>query len=214
MDLQNLIVKDPLWDETVSGRLYKCLKYKASEEGVEFSLEGKGEIVEFFYYNQEKARLVKYLIHATVNEIDGEVRTFAEGWEYKRYSWWKTAIDEEGIPVDFLNVPLVWLAKDANIENWEQFFRPSKIVSSLKKNPQEMEHAKQAVQQKIAEIVNPFLAPDFLIIEERSVLRLSPLTDRAKTSHIEDNEAYLQAEKNIKKAFPFLKIALVNLASK
>ena len=80
------------WLKTVSGRIYKRLQKYSKEMNIPLSIENQGGVHELYHVGNETAQLYKRLLDGTVGENGGTIRTLAEGWEYKKYPWWKLAM--------------------------------------------------------------------------------------------------------------------------
>jgi hypothetical protein len=189
------------WLNTVSGHIYSRLQTISKQLNLPLSVENKGGTRELFKIGEQTARLYKRLMDSSVGEDGGTIDTFAEGWEYKRYIWWKMALDQEGMPVILLDTPVANLAQDAGVSNWENYFIPSKVVAQYTlvkdNNPDQLLVEKEWVKQIITDTLDPLLKPDFDVRYRQDCLRLYPLTEESRKSRTEDNVPYERAKTNI-----------------
>lgn len=190
------------WKKTISGRIYTRLEEISKKLGKPLQVENRGGVRELFRLGDETARLYKRLTDGTVGEDGGTLQTLAEGWEYKRFKWWKEALDLEGLPAMLLDIPVSKLAVDANITNIENYFDPAAVVEKYKLNPSKTDEKeivmKEWVKDQIREVLNSHLEPNYEVKDFERTLRLSPKNPEAKRSRFEDNAPYLEAQAKIK----------------
>lgn len=186
------------WERSTSGTIYEKLKGIAMKLGKELKIDGQGMIKEVFHMGDEKATLTKHLVDGHAGEEGGMIEMYVESWDYKRFPWWREALDEAQPNVVFLDTPISKFALDARIPNSENYFNPEKVVATYHLNPRKdpiLEVARQGwVKEQIKEVLRPLLLPEFNIKEYDHELRLDPKSLLAIESRIQDNAAYEKAK--------------------
>lgn len=177
------------WKHTVSGHIYTYMQNHFQNEA-KIGIENLGGPIEIFTYDKDQAHIRK-------RETEGSIETCIESYEYKRLPWWKESIDhQQGVPFIFLDPPVMWVAKDAGISNWEELFRPSVAVSKYHiadiNDLESVERAKIEVRKVISEIITPKVSSAYSIQFQDGGLRLIAETDEAMESRYIDNEVYNQ----------------------
>ncbi len=204
------------WLNSAPGKIYARLKKIAEKRGQIVKVQGaNSSLVEYIVGNQSAA------LHIDVTESqvgDEQVKSMGsiESWEYKRFPWWNETINSAGIPLNLLDPPLAWVARDGQTSD-ENVFKPNQVVKQLPLtdigDAEKLEQAKQRVIQTIISTVVPVVQPDYSVAYHHGSLRLQSLTAQARESLEKDNNIYLNAAQNLAKITPVLKTSLSTAAS-
>lgn len=175
------------------------MKEMGTQKRKKVTVEGIGGVVELFHFGKEKARLMKRLAKGEKGEpllIAG-----AEWHEYQHLPWWKEAIDAEGKPVEFLDVPVALAARDAKIADWQKYFRPSVTIEQYHLTHEASEEARfeaeEWVRSCIQHVLQPKLKPHFSLEYSDFLLRLIPVSEEALKSRFTDQSTYKWALEQI-----------------
>jgi len=196
------------WRTTVSGKIFGKLEEIAKQAGVLCRVEGPGKMIEVIYFGDKEVYLRKHLRNATVGESGGTIELFAESMDYRKYPWWKEAIDAEGKSVAFMDTPVNVAAQEADIENYGDLFRPSLIMKRYgmtdENNPVRLIDGREITIQSMKSVIDPLVAPDYKLDYYDDLIRLVPQTPEAVESRKARNAAYERALEGLKKAAPLL----------
>ncbi|CAN5222258.1 hypothetical protein BH09PAT2_BH09PAT2_07620 [soil metagenome] len=195
-----------MWEQTISANIFSFLKQKAENEGMVVSIENKGDMVETIHFGDESVQILK----RTNQSGDGDfsqIETCIESHQYKRLPWWQQAIDsQKNTKLVFLDPPVMWVAKDAQIEDWEAIFRPSVAVVEQGiysgDDQTQLEQAKNLVRDTVFSVLTPVIHPDFAVQYQDGGLRCMAITPEAKESRTKDNDAYKSLCNNVKASVP------------
>lgn len=199
----------PGWEKTKSGKVYTQLQGMASRNGKEGTVLNRDGAVESFVFNGQTARIRKSFEGGTVGSQDGQVRSFIEGYDYKRMPWWKEAVDASKCAFDILDTPLMLAAKDAGVADYEETFRASRIMEKYGVPPTDTTQRKY-IEDFIVMVIGESLGSHYDIKDFMGGLRLMAKTAEAERSRVEDNEVYREALKRIADVTPSIKEGLAS----
>lgn len=201
---------------TLSNRILNNLKQLAAKNGKKIFVEGVDSPIETYHYDDESVRIVKRLHDATVGEDGGEIRYYAEWVDYRRFDWWKAALEK--LPIYFLDIPVDHFAIEGGFSNSEAIFSPQKVTESYHLNPQQDEDRQiaciQWVQDQVVKILDPKLAPDYRVRFLEGRFRLEPRTPEAIESRLINNASYEKAKAAVLDAIGPLKEAYERMSKK
>jgi hypothetical protein len=200
--------EDREWKEhNPSGKLFMALQKAAQEQGVDFSLKNKSGIIEQFNFGGQHASFTHHLHGGAVGESSGKIKDFVESYHYKRYSWWKNALDTTQAKYEFLDTPVAFAGHDIT-DKWEAIFVPNTIIEKYNLVPvndlKGRREMRDWINEKLVVLLKEKLAPHFTLQEYDNAVRMVPLTEEAKQSRTEDNDVYREALQKIKEVIPEL----------
>ena len=185
---------DQEWRESFSGILFERIQAIAQREGKEAEIQDKMRMVETFCVGDERAKLYHRLQGGGVGESGGTIGNLIEAYDYRKLSWWKEAFDQGGLEFRFMELPLVFLAKDAGVLD-PNIFRPTAVLAKYQFDPgnDSTSHLSDWVASEIIKVLTPKLVPDYQIRIADSALRLVPLTAEAEQARTINNTVYAKA---------------------
>lgn len=191
-----------------TGRIYARLEAVAKLEKLPLTIEDRGSAHEFIVLGKQGAAITKHLTDSVVGSTGGTIKNYIESWQYKRYPWWREALDAEGLPAEFLDPAVGVVAREAGIEQWREIFTPRGVAKTLAQTIDVDGSEGVALQTwafaRIREVVDPLIHPDYRVIFQDDTIRLSAQSEGARKSRVEDNDAYKQAMEALKIAAPKL----------
>jgi hypothetical protein len=181
------------WEQSYSGLIFAKLEELGKKEHKTVSVRNKDGPYEVFVFGTEEAGLV---IHWNGGlSPDGKItHQFIECWEYKRYPWWRAAIEAADFVYGFHDVAVLHVAIDTGIKENRELFNPKTVVEKFGLSSSQDFVEKIAVRQwvtdKITELLLPYVHSDYKFEVMDNALRAIPISDGAKKSRTEDNDTY------------------------
>ncbi|HRN71190.1 MAG TPA: hypothetical protein PLS49_08480 [Candidatus Woesebacteria bacterium] len=182
--------QSPIWKRTISGKIYEYIQNHLATPETHLQINDAGKLVETISFNGEEAHIRKR-IQGNMDNI----LTCIESYEYKRLNWWRETIDaHSNISMILLDPPIMWVAKDAGIIDWEDIFKPSHairrqdIYSGYDRN--KIVEAQGLIRNTIMECFSSKFLPHYSLQNTDGALRVTAESAEGIESRTEDNETY------------------------
>lgn len=184
------IEQSPIWQRTVSGKIYSFIQKNIATPDTNIQIINAGELIETIIFNGDEAHIRKQVR----GDLDS-INTSIESYEYKRLDWWRKTIDaQSNMQITLLDPPLMWVAKDAKIENWEGIFKPTQVMKQqgiyTGNDRNKIAQAQTLIRSNIIECYDTKLGPHYSLNNSDGALRLIAETPEAIESRTEDNDTY------------------------
>lgn len=196
---------DREWKSSYSGKLFNRIQEIAHREGKKAEINNKMGMTETFSVDDEKARLYHRLSGGGVFESGGRLENLIEAYDYRKLPWWREAFDQGGLEYQLVELPLVYLARDAGVAD-PNIFSPSIVLSKYQFEPgaESVDQMKDWINREIIRVISPKLLPDYTVKIMDSALRIIPLTEEAREARTVDNSAFARAMQAISESYETL----------